>query len=181
MHLARVVSTSHISFFIFRSVVIPPKKGMDTYYMYHRCVVDGVKTDKYTLSIVTIEKVKWGPFRYSNVSVSGYEDDVQPVDPKRIFVLVDDPQKYATWKSENFQSRNNTDGFFDDDRSLGKLRGKRALFDQCHHQTIDNLIPAFGFKDRGNVIARSAQPIVLNPFISEIAQYPVANEEEHEK
>lgn len=127
---------------------------------------DGTKNDEemklYEIRIVDFAS---GPFRHSSVEAKG-EYEHTSINPSRVFVEANEGVITSSKRTRDYVLARHPQ-VFDDDGALSALMAKRKMFSEEDKRKLDSLAPAFGFMDQGNVMCRSAQNIVVNPFVLE--------------
>ena len=113
--------------------------------------------EEYKMYPCFVQEYKSGSYRYHKgvKTIGAYAS--QNVMLNRIFIKLttDEKNSYVEWQIQNNKSRD----VFDDN---GATVFMKQRFSQASSYEFT---PVFGFIDRGNVLAASAQSSVINPFI----------------
>jgi hypothetical protein len=132
-------------------------------YARRRDPVTGTKMDELRLYKIVVVDFNGGAYRYSSARVVGEyrEDGEDGVWLDRLFA-VRSPGVAAVG---DIKCATTATGEFDEDRAWCRLWNHVKDFtDPADVLLIPNLFPLFGFFDRGNVFARSAQCVAVNPM-----------------
>lgn len=122
--------------------------------------------DKFKLYRVEVIDYVSGAYRYSSVNAKGeYKND--SINPQRLFFRTTKEMVEKSLFKESLAFPK-----FEEEGAVSSLLSRKEKFSKSDQGIIPFLAPLFGFFDSGNVLARSAQNITMNPFLLE---------EEHDK
>lgn len=117
--------------------------------------------DRFKLYRVELVDYNAGAYRYSYVSARG-EYKNENVNPQRLFFRTSKRTVQKSYFKDSLPFPK-----FVEEGALSSLLSNKSKFSESDQKIIEFLAPLFGFMDSGNVIARSAQRIVINPFLFE--------------
>ncbi len=123
---------------------------------------------------IRVLNYRTGAYRYSDARVTG-EQTLEDLRLDRVFVVADNVKIH------------DDDDDFDDDGATHRLSRLRHHFTKEEDRLlVPSMRAVFGFKDAGNVIARSAQCVTINPRLqtcpwwATIEDVSDANDESHD-